>query len=86
MIHGVLQDSQDLMSFDELMYDVIKFIRSDMVKNNSKEVQFAAMDIGCGYHSYTRSIRQLWSLKVCMLHVVNCLNSFILICGDHIHS
>ena len=65
MIHGVLQDSQDLMSFDELMYDVIEFIKNDIAINNNK-VGFAAMDIGCGYHSYTRSIRRWWNLKVCM--------------------
>ena len=55
------------MSFDELMFDVFEFISHDTARlGNDDRVKLAAMDIGCGYHSYTRSIRKWWPKKVCM--------------------
>ena len=57
------------MSFDELMYDVLECI-SHGRRNNDGKVELAAMNIGCGYHSYTCSIRKWWTKKVCMASYV----------------
>lgn len=83
----MLQGSQELMSFDELMYDVLKFINdSTQVLKRDGVVELAAMDIGCGYHSHMRSIRRWWTKKVCMAsykyevsYVYNRLNSVIVV-------
>ena len=59
----VLHDLQD--SFSELMYDLCELISNNMASssNHHSIPMLAAMDIGCGYHSYTFDISR-WQFKV----------------------
>lgn len=54
---------QDSMSFGELIYDLCEVINKDMAKNGYNTSNLAAMDIGCGYHSYMFGIAR-WQLQV----------------------
>lgn len=61
LIQIVLQSST---SFGELMYDLCEVISKHMEKRYGHNTsQLAAMDIGCGYHSYMFGIAR-WQLQV----------------------
>ena len=54
---------QDSTSFGELMHDLCEVISKDLAKNQHNTSRLAAMDIGCGYHSYMFGIAR-WQLQV----------------------
>ena len=54
---------QDSTSFGELMYDLCEVISKDLGKDRHNTSKLAAMDIGCGHHSYMFGIAR-WQLQV----------------------
>ena len=61
MIHNVLRDTN---SFSKLMFDLYEVINRVIKPDTSR---LAAMEIGCGYHSYIFGIA-MWNLQVYVLN------------------
>ena len=78
----VLHDLQG--SFGELMYDLCELISNNMASssNHLNTSRLAAMDIGCGYHSYTFDISR-WQFKVCT-YVYSSVCASFKCCGNYL--
>jgi len=57
------------------MYDLCEAISKDLQKSGNNTSRLAAMDIGCGYHSYMFGIAR-WQLQVPLRNITSYPNIF----------